>query len=445
MVHTFRCLDRNFALDAESGSLYKVDELTKLLIEQRTAPDELSEGAFSRYSEAEIAEAKEEIATLEKEGVLFSPERPHKEREYTGVVKALCLNISHDCNMCCEYCFAHGGVYDGSRRIMPVENAIASIDFLVERSGSHKNLEVDFFGGEPLLAFNVIKRTVAYARKQERDFGKKFRFTVTTNATLLDNDAVDFCNREIDNVVISIDGRKNVHNSVRKCVDGSDAYRSSMIRAGRFLRKRGDRKYVVRGTYTALNLDFSQDVLSLANKGFKYISLEPVVLPSDHRLAIKEEHIPIINEQYEIIAREYLKRKGKEKEFTFFHFAMDMNGGPCETKRLYGCGAGCEYLAVAPNGKLYPCHRFDGNADFCMGTSILREVDERIPREFAACSVLSKPECRACWAKYYCSGGCNANAYEFNKDIRIPYRIGCDLMKKRIECALAVNSIALEK
>lgn len=444
MVHTFRCLGRCFMLDVESGSLFEIDELTKMLIEKRKAPDEFSKGAFSRYDKGEIEQAETEIAQLEAEGVLFTPSHAHKAPEYGGVIKAMCLNVSHNCNLKCEYCFADGGTYNDCRRNMPFDVAKKAIDFLIERSGKRRNLEVDFFGGEPLMNLDVVKQTVTYARGREGECGKNFRFTITTNALLLTDEVTEYLNREMYNVVVSIDGRKDVHNCVRKTVGGKGSFDLVLKNALRFKQLRGDRQYYVRGTFTALNPDFSKDVLYLNDLGFDQISIEPVVLPACNRLALTENLIPSLEAEYEKLAEEYVKRRKSDKWFNFFHFMLNLEDGPCEAKRLKGCGAGCEYVAVAPDGSIYPCHQFDGNEKFIIGNVLSDVFDTEIPKKFSACNVNSKEDCRDCWAKYYCSGGCNANAYNFNGSLDKPYRAACALMRKRVECALAVNSIESE-
>lgn len=444
MVHAFDCLGHSFLLDVESGSVFIVDSLTKALIENHDSPVDYSKGEFSRYTATEIAEAGEEIDALIKEGVLFSPEPPHKKPEYAGIIKAMCLNISHMCNLRCEYCFADGGSYSGAMTNMSFEVAKNAVDFLIAKSGGRRNLEIDFFGGEPLLNFDVVKRTVAYARGLEKEKNKNFRFTITTNAMLLDDDAIDFFNKEMYNVVVSIDGRKSVHNSVRKTVAGKGSFDAAMKNALNFKAKRKG-QYYVRGTYTALNKDFSKDVLYLNDCGFDQISIEPVVLPENHRLAIHKSDVPELIEEYDKLVNEYFRRRKTDKWFNFFHFMIDIYHGPCETKRLVGCGAGNEYVAVAPNGDIFPCHQFDGDADYKIGNVLDGTFDNRIPEKFALNNLLEKKDCRDCWAKYYCSGGCAANAIHYCGDINKPYKITCELMRKRIECAIAVNSLEKSK
>lgn len=444
MVHAFDCLGHSFLLDVESGSVFIVDSLTKALIENHDSPVDYSKGEFSRYTATEIAEAREEIDALIKEGVLFSPEPPHKKPEYAGIIKAMCLNISHMCNLRCEYCFADGGSYSGAMTNMSFEVAKNAVDFLIAKSGGRRNLEIDFFGGEPLLNFDVVKRTVAYARGLEKEKNKNFRFTITTNAMLLDDDAIDFFNKEMYNVVVSIDGRKSVHNSVRKTVAGEGSFDAAMKNALNFKAKRKG-QYYVRGTYTALNKDFSKDVLYLNDCGFDQISIEPVVLPENHRLAIHKSDVPELIEEYDKLVNEYFRRRKTDKWFNFFHFMIDIYHGPCETKRLVGCGAGNEYVAVAPNGDIFPCHQFDGDADYKIGNVLDGTFDNRIPEKFALNNLLEKKDCRDCWAKYYCSGGCAANAIHYCGDINKPYKITCELMRKRIECAIAVNSLEKSK
>ena len=444
MIHTFDCLGSSFLLDVESGSVFIVDSLTKLLAENLGSPIDYSRGEFSRYTREEIDEAQAELQSLINEGILLSPEPEHQKPVYNGVIKAMCLNISHMCNLRCEYCFAGGGSYCGEMMNMSLEVAKRSIDFLIEKSGTRRNLEVDFFGGEPLLNLDVVKQTVAYARSLEKEKNKNFRFTITTNAVLLNDDAIEFFNREMYNVVVSIDGREEVHNAVRKTALGTDSFDVVLKNALNFKAKRVG-QYYVRGTYTALNKDFGKDVLFLNDCGFDQISIEPVVLPESHRLAIKPSDTAELVEEYDRLVNEYFARRQTDKWFNFFHFNVDVYHGPCETKRLVGCGAGNEYVAIAPNGDIFPCHQFDGDHAYRLGNVLEGTFDTKIPEVFATNNLLCKEDCTKCWAKYYCSGGCAANAIHYCGDINKPYKITCELMRKRVECAIAVNSLEKQK
>ena len=439
MVHTFECLGQHYLLDVESGSIFRTDELTARLIEKRISPLADAKGDFSRYGEAEIAEAEREIDELIKAGVLFTPEPEHPEPLYKGVVKALCLNIVHGCNLRCRYCFAGDGQYHGNVDLMTPEVARKAIDFLIEKSGPRKRLEVDFFGGEPLLDMEAVKATVDYARSVEKAAGKEFRFTITTNAVALTDEDIGYINREMYNVVLSIDGRKSVHDAVRKDAGGNGSFDRVLANALKLVRARDPQKsYYVRGTFTAANPDFAADALALNDYGFGQVSLEPVVLPDGDPLALREDMIDGLKEQYEILAREYLRRREEGREFGFFHFNIDIYNGPCAAKRLVGCNAGDEYLAIAPNGDIFPCHRFDGEAGYKIGNVVDGTFDERLPMFFATTNLTKKETCPDCWAKYYCSGGCAANSIQMCGDIHKPYRLGCELMKKRVECALAI-------
>ena len=440
MVHTYECLGRHFALDVESGSVYVVDELTSELIKAKS-PSAEAKGDFSGYDGAEVAEAEAEIDELIRRGILFSPEPDHPEPVYKGIVKALCLNIAHGCNLRCRYCFAGDGQYHDNLDFMSPETACRAIDFLIEKSGGRRRLEVDFFGGEPLLNMDAVRAAIAHARAVEKAAGKEFRFTITTNAVALTDELIDYINREMYNVVLSIDGRKSVHDAVRKDAAGHGSFDRALENSLKLIRSRGDKSYYVRGTFTAENTDFAKDAIALNDYGFGQISLEPVVLADDDPLALKESDIPALKEQYEILAEEYLKRRAAGKEFGFFHFNIDIYNGPCAAKRLVGCNAGDEYLAVAPNGDIYPCHRFDGMKEYRIGNVVDRSFDTRLPQMFSTTNLTKKEECNDCWAKYYCSGGCAANSIQFAGGITKPYTIGCELMKKRVECALAIAAI----
>ena len=444
MVHTFHCLGKVFLVDVESGSIYEIDELTEKLINRKISPDSYPEGEFLCYSEQDIADAQREIDELTRQGLLFSPEGEHKPAVYSGIIKSMCLNVSHLCNLRCEYCFADGGTYNGAAENMSLDVALKAIDMIVSKSANRHNLEVDFFGGEPLLNFDVVKKTVEYARSIEKSHNKNFRFTITTNAMLLNDEIIDFFNKEMYNVVVSIDGRRSVHDCVRKTASGKGSFDTAIKNALRFKQLRKG-QYYIRGTYTALNKDFSKDVLFLNDLGFDQLSIEPVVLPENHRLAIKKEDIEQLKAEYDKLAEAYVERRKGEKWFNFFHFMLDIYNGPCESKRLVGCGAGNDYVAVAPNGNIYPCHQFDGEKDYVIGNVLDGTFNTEIPKFFAENNLLKKDKCRNCWAKYYCSGGCAANAIKYGGGINKPYELSCELMRKRIECAIAVNCVENSK
>lgn len=431
MIHAFECLNRFFALDVESGSFFEIDKPTYTV---------LSGGDLSQFSPATLNEVNAELSDLRAQKILDTPEVAHNKLQYSPVIKAMCLNVSHNCNLACEYCFAAQGTYNDVRRNMSLEVAIKAIDFLVANSADRHNLEVDFFGGEPMLNLDTVKQTVLYARSIEDKSNKKFRFTLTTNAMKISDKDIEFFNEQMHNVVISIDGRESVHNRVRKSRAGTDSYQTVIRNALNFKAKRKG-MYYVRGTFTAYNLDFSNDVLYLNDLGFDQLSIEPVVLPDNSPMAIKEEHYPIIATEYEKLAGEYIKRRKTDKWFNFFHFMMDLENSPCESKRIKGCGAGSEYVVVAPDGGIYPCHQFDGENQFLLGNVFDGKLNEQLRKQFFDCSILTKPECSACWAKYNCSGGCMANAYHANKTINQPYKGACFMMKKRLECALAIKAI----
>ena len=361
------------------------------------------------------------------------------------VVKALCLHIAHDCNLACQYCFAEEGEYHGKRELMSYEVGKKALDFLVANSGNRRNLEVDFFGGEPLMNFQVVKDLVAYGRSLEKEHDKNFRFTLTTNGVLLDDDIMEFANKEMGNVVLSIDGRKEVHDRMRPFRKGAGSYDLIVPKFQKFAESRHQDKYYVRGTFTHNNLDFSKDVLHLADLGFKQISVEPVVAQDTDSYAIREEDLPQLMEEYENLALEMVRRHGTEEDFNFFHFMIDLEGGPCVAKRLSGCGSGTEYLAVTPTGDLYPCHQFVGNTDFLMGNVDDGVVNTELRDEFKSCNVYAKEKCRECFARFYCSGGCAANSYNFHGDIHNAYDIGCALQKKRVECAIMIKAALAAK
>ena len=432
MVHVFNYKDKYYIYDSGSGSLHECDkdtaDYTKAKYEKL--------GTVPALSAEKISEIENDLAALKEQGLFLKEEIktfPLKSHE----VKALCLHICHDCNLRCRYCFADEGAYHSAREFMSEETAKKAIDFLIENSGKRKVLEVDFFGGEPLMCLQTIKNVVVYAREKGDKAGKKFLFTTTTNALLLDDDAIDFFNREMENVVLSLDGRKEVHDAIRKTVNGKGSFDYVIDHVKKFVRSRGDKSYYVRGTFTAKNLDFSEDVIFLAENGFDSISMEPVVTEIDD-LAIKKEHLPQVLNEYERLCDRYLGKYEKGEGFNFFHFNIDLEGGVCLQKKVSACGAGNEYFSVVPNGDIYPCHQFAGDKDFLMGNVYDGKLNEVIRNKFASSCLFTREDCGDCFAKFICSGGCAANNYHFEGDINKPYKVTCEMMKKRIECGMHV-------
>ncbi len=474
MIHQYKMGGYNIVIDVNSGAIHLVDELTYDII---AACEELarSKGAYftaqdlteanaevvfaqvrqqARGSgdgipDADLAEAWQELVELAADEALFTKDEyePYITdfANRATVVKALCLHIAHDCNLACKYCFAEEGEYHGKRELMSLEVGKKALDFLVANSGHRRNLEVDFFGGEPLMNFGVVKQLVAYGRELEQSHDKNFRFTLTTNGVLLNEDIMAFANEEMGNVVLSIDGRKEVHDNMRPFRKGAGSYDLIVPKFKAFAESRNQEKYYVRGTFTHNNLDFSQDVIHLANLGFKQISVEPVVAQETDSYALREEDLPQLFEEYENLALEMVRRAESEEDFNFFHFMIDLEGGPCVAKRLSGCGSGTEYLAVTPTGELYPCHQFVGNPDFLMGNVDEGVTNTALRDSFKSCNVYAKPKCRECFARFYCSGGCAANSYNFHGDIHDAYDIGCALQKKRIECAIMIKAATADK
>ena len=459
MIHQYRNNGYFIVLDVNSGSVHSVDQLLYDVIEVLSGcvkdmekPAPLGEEAksaveaalASRYEKAELSEALEDIQELIDREELFTADiykdyvMDFKKRQ--TVVKALCLHIAHDCNLACKYCFAEEGEYHGRRALMSFEVGKKALDFLIRSSGSRINLEVDFFGGEPLMNWDVVKQLVEYGRSQEKLHNKKFRFTLTTNGVLLNDEIMEFCNREMSNVVLSLDGRKEVNDRMRPFRNGTGSYDLIVPKFQKFAEKRGEKDYFVRGTFTRNNLDFSEDVLHFADLGFKKMSVEPVVAPPEEEYSIREEDLPVIMEQYDKLAAEYVKRIKEGRGFTFFHFMLDLSQGPCVAKRLSGCGSGTEYLAVTPWGDLYPCHQFVGNEKFLLGNVDEGITNTEIRDEFKLCNVYAKEKCRNCFARFYCSGGCAANSYNFHGSITDAYDIGCEMQKKRIECAIMIQA-----
>ncbi len=426
MIHIFSYHDHYYIYDVGSGSLHECDEKTARVLE----------GDRTDVTDEELKSIMADVEGLKEQGLLYKEEvkaYPMKSHE----VKALCLHVSHDCNLRCKYCFADEGAYHSKREVMSRETAFAAIDFLLRESGKRKVLEVDFFGGEPLMNLGVVKDTVYYAKEQAAKLGKRFLFTTTTNGLLLDDETIQFFNEEMENVVLSLDGRPEVHDAVRKTVNGKGSFDLVIEKIKKFVRSRGDKHYYVRGTFTAKNLDFAKDVLFLADQGFDSISMEPVVTDIPE-LQIREEHLPRIEKEYENLCEAYLEREEKGEGFNFFHFNIDLEGGPCLQKRVSACGAGNEYFSVVPNGDIYPCHQFAGDSKWKMGSVFEGTLDENIRSKFAESCLFTRKKCENCFAKFICSGGCSANNYHYNGDIEEPYAMTCAMMKKRIECAMHI-------
>ena len=448
MIHTFENNGFKLCLDVDSGSLHVLDDLSfevLQLLEKGISPEDTAAQLSGRWPGEEIREVLQETEELRESGSLFAEDsfRPSVEAfaSRPTVVKALCLHIAHDCNLACRYCFAGEGEYHGRRALMSAEVGKAALDFLIANSGSRRNLEVDFFGGEPTMNWEVVKELVVYGREQEKLHDKHFRFTLTTNGILLNDEIMEFCNREMDNVVLSFDGRREINDLMRPFRGGGgSSYDRIIPKFQKFAESRHQEKYYVRGTFTRNSLDFAADVLHMADLGFKQISIEPVVAPLTEDYAIREEDLPQICEQYDLLAKEMLIREKEGRGFNFFHFMIDLTGGPCVYKRLSGCGAGGEYLAVTPWGDLYPCHQFVGMEDFCLGNVTEGLKEEEISRQFRAVNVYSRPECADCFARFFCSGGCMANGYHATGKIDGTYSIGCVMQRKRIECALMLKS-----
>jgi len=446
MVHQYKNNGYNILLDVNSGAVHVVDDIVYDMIPmyENMNLDEIKARLGDRYKADDIKEAYDEITELKNAGSLFTEDiyenyiDSFKNRQ--PVVKALCLHIAHDCNLACQYCFAEEGEYHGRRALMSFEVGKKALDFLVANSGSRRNLEVDFFGGEPLMNWEVVKQLVEYGRSIEEANNKKFRFTLTTNGVLLNDEILDFVNKEMGNIVLSTDGRKEVHDRMRPFRNGKGSYDLIMPKFKKVAESRNQTNYYVRGTFTHYNLDFSNDVLSLADQGFKQISVEPVVASPEDGYALRPEDLPQIFEEYDKLAVEMIKREKEGRGFNFFHFMIDLTGGPCVYKRLSGCGSGTEYLAVTPWGDLYPCHQFVGNEDFLLGNVDDGIVKKNICEEFKQCNVYSKPKCKDCFAKLFCSGGCAANSYNFHGNINDSYEVGCEMERKRVECAIMIKA-----
>jgi uncharacterized protein len=399
---------------------------------------------FPALAQTDIAECYEQVEKLKQAGKLFAPDTfrsmAGKLKEKTaGVVKALCLHVAHTCNLNCEYCFAAQGKYHGERAVMSLEVGKAAIDFLIKHSGTRRNLEVDFFGGEPLMNFDVVKEIVAYARSIEKEHNKNFRFTLTTNGVLVDDEVIDWANRECHNVVLSLDGREEVHDRLRKTVNGKGSYATIVPKFQHFVEKREGKGYYLRGTYTHNNPDFTNDIFHMLDLGFDQLSMEPVVCAPEDPYALTKEDLPVLFEQYEILAKAQIERRREGRPFTFYHYMLNLEHGPCVYKRISGCGSGTEYMAVTPWGDLYPCHQFVGEEKYKLGDLWTGVTNTALRDEFKLCNAYARPDCADCWARMYCSGGCAANAYHATGSITGVYEYGCELFRKRMECAVMVK------
>ncbi len=443
MIHKFKQLDLNIVLDVNSGGVHLLDDCAFDMLDfiEPEMGEECPESLMQRlpqYSDSEIRESYAELYSLYKDGALFAEDDYEKYAETVikSPIKSICLNVAHDCNLRCDYCFAQTGDFGGQRMIMPPETGKKAIDFLIERSADRETLEMDFFGGEPLMAWDTVVATVDYARKREKECGKKFRFTITTNGVLLDDEKTDYINREMSNCVLSLDGRKEVTDRIRRTLNGKSAYDVIVPKFQKLVEKRGDKDYYVRATFTKYNLDFTEDILHMRDLGFVQLSAEPVVTDPKQPFAITESDLPRVFSEYDRLCDVMAHRT--ENKFNFFHFMIDLDGGPCAVKRLRGCGCGNDYVAIDPRGDIYPCHQFVGIDRWKMGNLFDGSFDSDIKSYFAKTHVYSKEGCRDCWAKFFCSGGCNANSFIYEGDVRKPYKIACELQRKRLECALTL-------
>lgn len=451
MIHCYKLNGYNIVLDAFSGSVHAVDDLAYDIIEmfEENSEDNIIETMLKKYAlcpdvnETEIKSVIEAVKALKNAGKLYAKD-VYRDLAFdfkgrNTVIKALCLHVSHTCNLTCDYCFASQGKFHGERALMSFEVGKQALDFLIANSGTRRNLEVDFFGGEPLMNWDVVKKLVAYGREQEKIHNKNFRFTLTTNGLLIDDEIIEFANREMHNVVLSLDGRKEIHDKLRRTVNGKGSYDIIVPKFQKLVESREGKNYYVRGTFTHDNTDFTNDIFHMAALGFTELSMEPVVCSPDESYALTKEDMPVLMEQYEILAKEMLKRRQEGKEITFYHYMLDLESGPCVYKRIAGCGSGTEYLAVTPWGELFPCHQFVGDEKYSMGDVWKGVTNTALRDEFKLCNAYARPDCAECWARMYCSGGCAANAYHASGSINGVYEYGCDLFRKRIECAIMMK------
>ena len=453
MIHKYKLNGFPICLDVNSGAVHVLDDCSFDLLDHVNEdffPPELTEEMLAslsgRYSNEELTGAYQELLELKKAGLLFSEDTYERFADMmtAAPVKAMCLNVAHDCNLRCEYCFAAKGDFGGERMLMPFEIGKKAVDFLLEKSGTRHNLEMDFFGGEPLMNFDVVKQVVSYARSKEKEYNKNFRFTITTNGLLLTDDKIEFINREMSNCVLSLDGRKEVNDRLRIKINGKGCYDQIVPQYQKLVAGRGDKDYYARGTFTKYNLDFTQDVLHMADLGFDQVSVEPVVSDPMLDYSIKEEDLPRVFQEYETLANELIQRKKEGKGFNFFHFMIDLNQGPCAIKRLRGCGCGNEYVAITPDGDVYPCHQFVGHEEWKMGNVFDLSINKEMKDNFARATVYHKPKCQDCWAKFYCSGGCNANNWQYMGNVLDSFDLACEMEKKRLECAIMIQAALAE-
>ena len=447
LIHKFKQGGKCFVLDVNTGAVHIVDELVYDLVDDNKlrSKEELVADFGAKYGADVVEEAYEELQELVAEGILYTEDQyediAHSSMDDRDYIKAVCLNIIHACNLRCKYCFADEGEYNGHKGKMSLETAKKAIDYVVKRSGPRKNIEIDLFGGEPTIMMDTIKEIIAYARENEAKWNKRIRFTMTTNATLLTDEMMDYMDKELENIILSLDGRKEVNDKVRIRFDGKGSYDQILPNIKKMVAKRDKTKaHTVRGTFTRENLDFYEDVKMMVDEGFREISIEPVVLEDGHPLALRKEDLPKIFESYDKLYDELVQKKAEGKEFNFYHFKVDLNGGPCVYKRISGCGAGFEYVAITPQGEVYPCHQFVGKEEYKLGSIYDDSYNADLGMSFKKAHIYNKPKCRNCWARFYCSGGCQANNIAFNNDINNPYDIGCQMQKKRIECAIALKA-----
>ena len=452
MIHKFHLNGYYIVLDVNSGGVHVVDELAYNMLDhitdplERECPQGILDLFVPQYSAQQVLETYGELYELYEGGILFSSDdyEQFADRMVASPIKAMCLHVAHDCNLRCKYCFASTGDFGEGRRLLDFETGKKAIDFLIEKSKGRHNLELDFFGGEPLMNFEVVRQIVEYARSLEQEHNKLFRFTITTNGMLLDDAKIDYINKEMSNVVLSIDGRRGVNDKMRPCINGAGSYDIIMDKYKRLVEKRGHDQYYARGTFTKYNLDFANDVMHLYEEGFDQLSVEPVVSPSDKDYALTEAELPRIFEEYETLAKKIIAIKKQGKSINFFHFMLDLDQGPCAIKRLRGCGCGNEYVAVTPDGDIYPCHQFVGMKEWKMGNLHEGTFDFKLKDYFSQTTVYNKHDCKECWAKFYCSGGCNANNLQYAGDVLKSHKLSCELEKKRLECAIMIKAALAE-